>query len=132
MNNSIDAHLTAAAKLSTVKDSSTGRDKDLIFDRAADDVRVGSYKAVVSDPQIMFSTAAQNRVLEDDALCSERDGAAFSDNLGAEKNARAGPDGYVAANESIRCNVSRRRDCGLFAKMFDKHITFNVTKLSRS
>jgi len=82
---------------------------------------VGTDKAVGGDAQRVGGRAAQNGVLHDDALAANLDGAALRDDLSAEHDSGARPDGDVSTNDRVwsdeRCGVND----GRFAQVFDEH-----------
>jgi hypothetical protein len=69
----------------------------------------------------MLDRAAQNGVLHHDALAANLDGATLRDDLRAEHDPRARPDGDVSTHHGVGCDEGRGVDDGRLAQVFDQH-----------
>src|SRR5262249_26378649 len=64
---------------------------------------------------------AENGVLHDDALAANLDGAALCDDLSAEHDSCARPDGDVSADGGVGSDERSGVDDGRLAQVFDEH-----------
>src|SRR5688572_17214148 len=121
MNNAVDADLRSRPDVRAMEDGTARSEKDFLLDRAADHMSVGADKAIGGDAQPMGGRAAQNRVLHDDALATNLDGAALRDDLCAKHDSRARADSDVPAHGGVRSNEGRGINNGRLAQVFDEH-----------
>jgi hypothetical protein len=82
-----------------------GRQEDLVPNRRAVHVRVGTYQHVGAEPRWMTAASAHQRVLHHDRALADLDGSALRRQHGSEQDAGILPDPHVAAQHGGRRDV---------------------------
>jgi len=92
VDDAVDPHFGALPEASAVEDGCPSRNEHLIFDHASDHMNVGAQQAVAADACGMALSAADNRVLHDDAARSNLDSTTFSDDRSPMQDSTVGAD----------------------------------------
>jgi hypothetical protein len=96
--------------------------EDLIFDRTANNMGIGSDKAVVADFEPMASAATKDSILHDNAFSSDLNGATFSNDLCTEENSTITTNYNISTYCCVWCDVCCRVYLRRLALVFDEHV----------
>jgi hypothetical protein len=118
VDNAVDPDFRSLPQVRAVEHCRSSRDEDFIFNRAPDEVCVGSNQTVAADPSRMTNGASDYGIFHDDATLAHLDSATFC------YHCRAVHDAAVGANDHVPTDRCCRRDvCALIHVWYLSRVT---------
>src|SRR5215469_11384885 len=121
VHDAVDPHFGAGSEAGPVEDARAGANEDRIRHRAAREMRVGTDQDVIADADRVSGCAPQHGLFHDDAVLSNSNGPAFSDEYRAEQHAALSAYGHVAADGGGGRDVGGFVDVRSHTLVFEQH-----------